>query len=86
MDFGKKKKKKKSKPFNMDELKDSLGDAEDNETPLDDITTNTVNMDELDFDFSKRKKRPKKVKPSGIDDLLSEDKTKEGQNGKENGQ
>lgn len=77
--FGKKKsKKKKTKPFNFEELNDALPDGKESsvmdEENIDPASTQVAEVEDfdLDMDFSKaKKKRTKKKK--GLDTLIAEE-------------
>lgn len=88
MDFKKEtKKKKKKKPFNLDELEANLPNENDEapeEINQDGGGDDAGNLDDdFDFDFSKPKKKKKKKKD--LDELVSEKLEEDVNANKENG-
>ena len=83
--FGKKKKKgKKKKPFNLDEMEGALptDNADDGVTMGEDAENDDIN---LDMDFSKDKKKKKSKSKKDLDELFA-DKEDDKMGDKENGE
>lgn len=77
--FGKKKSKKKKKPFSMDDMSDALPESKDNgvavgedrEPPA--VQPAEVDDFDLDMDFTKAKKKKTKKKKVVLNDLIAKE-------------
>ena len=76
--FGKKKTKKKKKPFSLDEMSEALPETKDNGVAVGEdreppsVQPAEVDDFDLDMDFSKAKKKRNKKK-KGLNDLIAKD-------------
>lgn len=77
--FGKKKTKKKKKPFTLDEMSEALPESKDNGVVVGEDreppAVQPTGMDDfdLDMDFSKKKKKKKTSKKKGLNDLIAKE-------------
>lgn len=85
--LGKKKSKKKKKPFGLDELKENLPELDGEEGAEEGgVVISVANIDELDMDFSKQvKKKRKKTIKFGFDELLADEESKDDVDSKDAG-